>query len=529
MIEDLYKEYQELINSNKKSNGFSKLLKNNKDLYNELIKSTVLLDSYYKDPSELQRLRFLFNEKCINYCNCGKPRGWRNFYRGYNKTCGSNNCIKESNKESSKKYYQDNFGVDHLFQLDSFKEKFKESSLEKYGVDNPGKSKDIIEKIKKTNLDRYGETSWIKIDKNKKKIAEKLSINAIEDRLKIIKENNLNIEVLSFLSGKDVKIYCKDCLTESIFSTSFFNKRLNSGINPCIKCNPVLNSTSNGEIDLYDYISSIYDGIVIKNYRKNRNSKEVDIYLPEVNKGYEFNGIYWHSEIFKDKNYHLYKKKELEEEGIEIYNIWEDDWIYKKELIKSRIMNSLNLSNKIFARKCKIREITASEERVFLNENHIQGYVPSKIGFGLYIDSKLVSIMSFSSNRRCLGSKEKFGEYELLRFCNLLNTTVIGGASKLFNHFIKNYNPSVVISYQDNSWKTGNLYEKLGFIEISNISPNYYWCKGNIRYHRYNYRKDKLVRQGYDPKKSESVIMTERGYFKLWDHGNRKWEYRKKV
>jgi hypothetical protein len=172
--------------------------------------------------------------------------------------------------------------------------------------------------------------------------------------------------------------------------------------------------------------------------------------------------------------------------------------------------------------------MTPSEEREFLVNNHIQGYVPSKIKIGLYYENNLVSIMTFGSRRKVLGQNSESGKYEMLRFCNKLNTQVIGGASKLFSHFIANYNFSSVTSYQDNDWHAGNLYEKLGFEMIEKPKPNYYWCKGNIRFHRFNFRKDKLVSEGEDPNLSESDIMTARGYYKLWDYGNYKWEYKNK-
>ena len=71
--------------------------------------------------------------------------------------------------------------------------------------------------------------------------------------------------------------------------------------------------------------------------------------------------------------------------------------------------------------------------------------------------------MTFCKPRKNLGQKTNDNEYELLRFCNKLNTIIIGGANKMFKQFIKDYNPNSVISYADRRWNTGKVYEKMGF------------------------------------------------------------------
>ena len=136
-----------------------------------------------------------------------------------------------------------------------------------------------------------------------------------------------------------------------------------------------------------------------------------------------------------------------------------------------------------------------------------------------------MSIMTFGSLRRSLGSKSKSGHYELLRFCNKKNSTIIGGASKLLKYFIKNYKPSEIISYSDSSRSNGDVYYKLGFELISDTIPNYYWIINGIRNHRFNFRKDKLIKQGGDFKKTEVEIMSERGYYRIFDCGSKKWKY----
>jgi hypothetical protein len=152
---------------------------------------------------------------------------------------------------------------------------------------------------------------------------------------------------------------------------------------------------------------------------------EIDIYLPELKLGFEFNGLYWHSNKFKEKNYHLNKTDWFKEKGIRIIHIWEDDWILRREIVESQIKNSIGLNtNRIFARKCYIKEVDVKIARKFLNENHIQGFVNSSNKLGLYYNEDLVSIMTFDNNE---GRKkmELFG-YNLNRFCNKKGINVIG-------------------------------------------------------------------------------------------------------
>jgi len=129
--------------------------------------------------------------------------------------------------------------------------------------------------------------------------------------------------------------------------------------------------------------------------------------------------------------------------------------------------------------------------------------------------------MTFGNRRVAMGKKST-EEYELLRFCNKLNTNVIGGASKLFKYFINNYNPKKITTCVDRSFSQGKLYEILGFRLQSKTQPNYYYIKNKIRQHRFNFRKDILVKEGYDSTKTEHEIMLERKISRIYDSGNLK-------
>ena len=305
-----------------------------------------------------------------------------------------------------------------------------------------------------------------------------------------------------------------------------FKQRANDHLNGhgCPICG---NNMSIAENEIEKYINSL--GIKTESKKRGilSDNKEIDILIPSKSIGIEYDGLKWHSDEFKNKNYHLDKTKECRKNGIKLIHIFEDEWENKQNIIKSMLSNILGkTTNRLYARNCVVKVVDKNVKSNFLEKNHIQGNVNSEINLGLYYNDKLVSLMSFGKLRVNLGSKtHKDGEYELLRFCNIINTTIIGGASKLFKYFIKNYKPILIKSYCDKRWSTGRLYEILGFEFLHESEPNYYYVIGNNRKNRFKYRKSELIKEGYDPNKSEAEIMKERGIHKIYDCGCLVYQY----
>lgn len=145
-------------------------------------------------------------------------------------------------------------------------------------------------------------------------------------------------------------------------------------------------------------------------------------------------------------------------------------YIFWGELADSAILNRFKYWNrinieKVDARKCEIFELKPYECRKFLDRYHSQGFLSAKKYLGLKFKGKLVSVMTFGNPRF-----DKKVEWELLRFSSSIN--VRGGASKLFNHFIKLENPNSILSYSNKSYGEGNVYLILGFKHIHNTRPS---------------------------------------------------------
>lgn len=276
--------------------------------------------------------------------------------------------------------------------------------------------------------------------------------------------------------------------------------------------------------EIIDFLSTIVDKdeILTNNRSILANGRGLDIVIPSKHIAIEFDGLFWHSEVKKeDRNYHLKKTNECEAKGYQLIHIFEDEWIYKKEICKSRLLHILGVSSeKIFARKCEIKPLAYGEYNRFFEENHIQGNVKASYAYGLYYNDELISAMSFGTLRKNLGSSSKEGAYELLRFANKIGYSVVGGASKLFKHFIKEVNPIEITSYADRRWSIGNLYQKLDFTEDHRSQPNYFYIFGDTRKNRFGFRKDILIsKYGCKPEQSEHEFCLSQGWFRIYDCG----------
>lgn len=319
---------------------------------------------------------------------------------------------------------------------------------------------------------------------------------------------------------------CKNCNKKYEIQLQLIRKRSAALRQICINCNPLIPiiDSSKYETEIFEYLKSFCLNIEQSN-RIILNGKELDIYVPSKKIAIEFNGLYWHSDEYKDYDYHLNKTEECEKQGIHLIHIYEDDWLYKRTIVESRLKSILGFSErKIFARKCVIKELDNDTTKSFLEKNHLQGGGPnSKYRFGLFFENELVACMTFGSSRF---EKNKI---ELHRFANKLGSNVIGGASRLFKHFLNTIKPTEVISYADRSWTMNNgksVYEQLGFKLLNKTRPNYYYINGDYRVNRFKYRKSELVKEGFDASKSESEIMEARGYNKIYDSGNLKFIYK---
>ena len=269
-----------------------------------------------------------------------------------------------------------------------------------------------------------------------------------------------------------------------------------------------------------------------KNDRTIISPKELDFFIKNKNIAIECHGLYWHSEEKKkNKNFHLNKLNLCNQKNIKLIQIFEDEIVFKPKIVINRLKNVLGLIKyKIYARKCEVKEVSSDVCKKFLNKYHIQGSDKSSIKLGLYYNNRLVSIMTFAKSRISLGHKNNF--WELVRFCSISNFTIVGGAGKLFNYFVKNYsNDNKIITFSDRRWSEGNFYEKIGFTYDHDSKPNYWYIKQNSvkRFHRFGFRKSKLITDGHPKNLTEKEITNSIGLYRIYDCGNKCYIFDNKI
>ena len=270
----------------------------------------------------------------INYipkCLCGKDRKYHCY--GYRPTCTSKKCINIERENSKKEYCLKHYGVEYVTQLDSMKEKSKKTLLEKYGVDNITKLPEVIKRRKENNKKKWGVEDPIMLKEIRGDSAERgleKIQSGLPDEYKVIGSDKNYYYLLQCSEGHEFEI-----------SKSVLYLRKKNNIEICNQCNTSIGS--NGEQEVFDYISSIYDGDISRSNRRLISPYEIDIVLHDLKICIEFNGDYWHSiKVNDDPNYHLNKVIRCSERGYDLLQIRENDWNSKKDEIKRKLFNRIN-------------------------------------------------------------------------------------------------------------------------------------------------------------------------------------------
>lgn len=280
---------------------------------------------------------------------------------------------------------------------------------------------------------------------------------------------------------------------------------------------------SHAEIEISEFIES-FGFNVLSGDKKNLKGIEIDVFIPELNIGFEYNGLYYHTEkMGKTKWFHLEKQNIAKENGVLLYHIFEDEWIDKKEIIKKKIIHIIgkNENKKIYGRDTIIKKINKEETEYFLEKNHIQGSAPrTTINYGSYYNNELIGVMSFIK-------RETY--WELIRFATHIDYRCVGISGKLLKNFIDDNNPENLITFADRRWtinSENNLYTQMGFKLDGTLSPEYKYFYPklfrNQRIHKFNFRKQKLVKRFpeiLNMEMSENDMIEVLGCDKIWDCG----------
>lgn len=447
-----------------------------------------------------------------------------------------------------------NYGVSFPLQSDTIKQRLVRTSLLRYKTANPIQNPEVKAKARQTMIARYGKPHYSSTEEFKRRQLETMQNTfgvdyypqlaswkaaRMKDPSKLSNLMEFDADPVGYIS----KYYTdKPSLSELANSCGVGTEAISTRLVKHNCQDKVAYVRSTMEREVTNYLQSIVPDIhIIHDDRTIIKPYEIDLYLPDYHIGIECNPTVSHNSTcdFWDPdraptpyNYHKKKTDMCETAGVFLFHLFGWEWEHRKDIIKSMLSNLLQITpNKYYARNLMIRDVSKHDAQEFLEVNHRQGKSGSMVRLGLYTNSgELISLMTFSKLRYTIGKNDRDG-WELVRFCNKLNTTVCGGASKLFKYFIKQYNPTYIRSYSDRAHTRGNLYRTLGFIAKSVSDPNYVWVDSysDKAYHRINAQKRHIKKflndDNIDLSQTENEIMSSHGYLKVFDSGTVRWEW----
>lgn len=391
------------------------------------------------------------------------------------------------NPQKTKETCLRKYGVEHYTQTQEYKDRHKQTCLEKYGVEHTSQSQIVKDKIRQTNLQKYGVECVLQNEEIKQKI----------------KDTCLQkYGTTCALSHPDIKAKSiQTCLAK--YGQESYHV-------PSLK-------EQNG---LSDWLNQY------GNFSSNRtilSGKEIDFYDKELGLGIEYCGIYWHNELSpttRGRLYHWSKYNTCLLNNIRLITIFSDEWIYRQEQVKSFLLSVLDANDKIYARKCTVKNIPSKEAKHFIETHHIQGCkrMP-KVAFGLYHQDILVGAMSLNYHPRSHNS------LVLDRMVFKQGITVVGGASRLFkmaHSWCQNNNIDKLVTWSDNRWSQGNIYNVLGFDFEEELKPDYSYVNISSPKKRISKQSMSKAKTGCPKDMTEKQWCEQKKHGRIWDCGKKR-------
>lgn len=269
---------------------------------------------------------------------------------------------------------------------------------------------------------------------------------------------------------------------------------------------------SRPEIELREFlVENSYNDLKF-NDRKLISPHEVDILDDARRISYEFCGKYWHSDIFKNKTYHVDKLNRVEKKGYKLFTIFENVYYDKHDIL----MNMFNKDNKkaLQVKDCEIIQCEHKNISKFIDKHHIKGSRKATINYKV-MNKKGIIVGAASFN------KYKEG-LQLVRFVTSRRITSI------LQEIISRLPLLDVYYFADRcyNYRYKNLYLMSGFKEVKITDPSYFYCKGKKTISKNSISRRKLSRilKVFDSEKSEYDNMEINGYYRVWNCGNIKYK-----
>jgi len=380
-------------------------------------------------------------------------------------------------QEKTKKTCLEKYGVESTASVPEFREKQKQTCLRRYGVPNAFLSPEVQTKRKQTCLEKFG-------------TEQPLASNEIWEKTKQTMVKRYGVRSLTQLP--EYRDYLKKWHAEHPDFDRY---------------------TSKHEIELRQWVQQYFP----ETKKYNDGTHEIDVYIPGVRLGIEYDGLYWHREDNVGKNYHLDKTKYFQEKGIRLIHIFEHEWMKRQKQVKSFLLSVMGKNEcKVGARKCSLiwsflpQDI--KEVHQFLEEYHIQGKPNNNTKYVIRVlyNNELLAVATFGKHHRT-GKK-----WVLTRFCIKTNYTLQGLLSKI-SKLASQQLKEDVISWADFRLSNGNGYEQAGWVLEKLLPPDYFYHKTGYKIISKQSRQKRIVKT---PKgMTESEHAKQDGLHKVYDCG----------
>jgi hypothetical protein len=443
----------------------------------------------------------------------------------------------EECKAKAKKKALEMYGVDHFSKAEEIKAKSRETSIKRHG-DLFQKTKKWKDKVKKSCLEKYGFESVAQVkefkDKSSKTLEERYGVSSplkneeIRERAKATLLKNYGVDS-ALRSSVIMERMKKTCVERYGDDHAMRNKdiKMRSMNTRLEKHGSLISNLGKSQKNIAEWINS-------KGFNFNPNvsileGKELDMYDPNHNLALEYCGLYWHTENSpqpRTRSYHHDKWRRCRDKGIQLLTIFDDEWKSKSEIIKSVILSKLGVfEQRLQARKCRVDVISKDQMRSFCDLHHIQGGNKlSKVCFGLFHEEELVGVVDLGRHHRKKDAKTAI----LTRLCFKAGVQIVGGSSKLFKACVKwcsNNGIDNIVSWSDNRYSDGTVYEKLGFKRKEELPPDYYYV--NMKNPKRRLSKQSQSKKNSDCPKGMTELdwANSRGLSRIWDCGKVRWEF----
>ena len=470
--------------------------------------------------------------------------------------------------EKSKNTNRQKYGVDNYFSSADFTKKRRDKLVERYGTDSPLKCEDIKNKQRKTCLDRYGEENFAKtpqhMEKCKKKSldkygcehpmqAESVKKKREETCIKKYGKKNFtqteeywsqrtatclekygvehphqNKSIRQKMVDTLIEKYGVDCFPKhESFRQKYYDTCMERyGVKSPL-CLPENRPNLKQQNEIRDWLNSF--GYKFNNDFSVLGNQELDIYDADQKFAIEFCGIFWHAEDSlspKNRSYHHDKWRRCREKGIQLLTIFDDEWNQKQDVCRSLILSKLGIfSQRLQARKCEVEEISKEIMGRFCDLHHLQGANRlSKVCFGLFHNGDLVGVVDLGRHHR----KKEQDSVVLTRLCFRSGVQVVGGAGKLFKkclEWCRENDIKNIVSWSDNRYSDGMVYEKLDFKRKEDLPPDYYYVSMKNPKRRISKQSQSKKNSECPPGMTELQWANSRGLSRIWDCGKARWEF----